>query len=77
MSIQENISHIIRGGNSHADSLAILASTMADPLLRIVSSLTPPSNVVVLSIHLSVSWIDPIVAYLWNGILPEDRKESN
>ena len=57
---------------------------MVDPLPRIVSiellhfsSLTPPSNVVVLSICLSPSWMDPIVAYLQSGTLPKDKKESN
>ena len=76
------ISHITQGGNSHANSLATLASTVVDPLLRIVSiellpfsSLTPHSNVVVLSIHSSISWIDPIVASLQNGSLPKDKKE--
>jgi len=31
------ISHISRGGNSHADSLATLASSMEDPFPRIVT----------------------------------------
>ena len=59
---QLEVSHISRGGNSHADSLATLAYTMADSLPRIVSvellpfsSLTPPSNATVLSIHPSPS----------------------
>ena len=65
------ISHISRGSNSHVDSLATLASLMADPLARIVSvellpfsSLTLFDNGLVLSIHPSASWMDPIVAYL-------------
>ena len=52
------ISHISRGSNSHVNSLATLASSMADPLLRIVSvellpfsSLTLFDNGLVLSIH--------------------------
>ena len=78
------ISHISRGSNSHANSLATLASLVADPLPRVVSiellpfsNLTPSDNGLVLSIHPSKSWMDPIVAYLRNGILPEDKKESN
>ena len=81
---QLEVPHISRGGNSHVDSLATLASTVVAPLPRIVSvellpfsSLTPPRNVVDLSIHPSPSWMDPIVIYLWSGILPEDKKESN
>ena len=52
------ISHISRGGNSHANSLATLASSMEDPLSRIVivelfpfSSQTPSDKGLVLSIH--------------------------
>ena len=76
-------SHISSGSNSHADSLATLASSMADPFLRIVfvellpfSSLTPSNGGLVLSIHPSASWMDPIVAYPRDGILLEDKKAS-
>ena len=76
-------SHISRGSNGHADSLASLASSVADPFPRIISvellpfsSLTPSNGGLVLSIHLSASWMDPIVAYLRDEILPEDQKES-
>ena len=76
------ILHISRGSNSHVDSLATLATSVEDPLLRIVtvellpfSSLTPSDKGLVLSIHPSVSWMDPIVAYLRNRILPKDKKE--
>ena len=62
------LSHVSRGGNSHADSLVTLAFTMAGPLRRIVSvellpfsSLTPSNNGLVLSINSSTSWMDPIV----------------
>ena len=65
------ISHISRGSNSHVNSLATLASLVADPFPRVVSiellpfsSLTPSDNGLVLSIHSSTSWMDPIVAYL-------------
>ena len=77
------ISHISRGNNSHVESLAILASSVEDPLPRIVavellpfSNLTPSNKNLVLSIHLFVSWMDPIIAYLRNEILREDKKES-
>ena len=76
------ISHISRGNNCHADSLATLASLVEDPFPRMVmveplplSSLTTSDNNLVLSIRSSVSWMDPIIAYLQNGILPEDKKE--
>jgi len=65
------ILHISRGNNNHVDSLATLASSMADPLPRIVSvELLPLSSLTlfyknfILSIHPYTSWMDPIVAYL-------------
>ena len=74
---------ISRGNINHADSLATLASLVADPLPRIVSvellpfsSVIPSSKDLILSIWPSISWIDPIIAYLQNGTLPEDRKEA-
>ena len=51
---------------------------MADPLSRIVSvgllplsSLTLSDGGLVLSVHPSASWMDPILAYLRDGILPK------
>ena len=56
---------------------------MADPLPRIVSikllpspNAFPPEKVLISSIHPSPSCMDPFVAYLQGGILPEDRKEA-
>ena len=65
------ISHISRGDNSHADSLATLASSMEYLFSRIVtvellpfSSLTPFNKSLVLSIHPSAIWLDLIIDYL-------------
>lgn len=56
---------------------------MDDSLPRIVSvEFLPFSSIysfdraLILSIHLSASWMDPLVTYLRNGILPEDKKEA-
>ena len=77
------ILQISRGGNSHADSLATLASSVVDPFPRILSvellpfsSVIPSGKNLILSIQLSMSWMDPIIAYLRNGTLLEDRKEA-
>lgn len=77
------ILHISRGNNNHADSLATLASSVADPLPRIMSvellpcsRLTLSNKDLVLNIYPSSSSMDPILAYLRNGILPKDKKES-
>lgn len=65
------ILQISKGSNNHVDSLATMASLVANPLPRIVSvellpysSVIPSDKDIVLSIHLPVSWIDPIIAYL-------------
>ena len=65
------ISQISKGSNSHADSLATLTSSMADSLLRIVSiELLPFSSVsssniaLILSIHSSASWMDPLIGWI-------------
>ena len=77
------ILQIFRGSNSHADSLTTLASSVADPLTRIVSvellpfsSVIPSNKDLILSIHLFISWMDPIIDYLWNGTFPENKKEA-
>lgn len=78
------ISQIFWGSNSHADSLLTLASFVVDPLLRIVlvkllpfSSVSSSDITLVLSIHLSASWMDPLIAYLQSGILLEDKKVAD
>ena len=73
---------IPRGRNSHADSLAMLATSLCLSLLRVVvedmnsSSLTKVSSVGVYSIHVRMSWMDPIVTFLKKGVLPEDKHEA-
>ncbi|XP_075640563.1 uncharacterized protein LOC142612345 [Castanea sativa] len=75
------VQQIPRGHNSHADSLAMLATSLGSKLPRMVmvedllsSSLTSIPAVRVHSIHVGPSWMDPIIAFLQHGILPEDRK---
>lgn len=77
-----DIFQISRSNNNHADFLAILASSVVDPLPRIISiellpfsSVIPSGKDLILSIQPSISWIDPIVAYLRNEIFLGDRKE--
>ncbi|XP_075649631.1 uncharacterized protein LOC142620086 [Castanea sativa] len=75
------VQQVPRGHNSHADSLAMLATSLGSKLPRMVmvedllsSSLTSIPAVRVHSIHVGPSWMDPIIAFLQHGILPEDRK---
>lgn len=56
---------------------------MVNPLPRVVStallplfSVIPSEKDLISSIHPSISWMDPIITYLRNGTLLEDRKEA-
>ena len=62
---------IPRGQNSHADSLAMLVTSLESSLPRVVvieemdsSSLTGAPLIEVCSIHVGPSWMDPIVTFL-------------
>jgi len=78
-----DILQISRGNNSHADSLATLASLVANPFSRIVSvELLPFSSVIPLGKdlnlkHTAIHKLDRSNAtYLQNRTLPVDRKEA-
>ncbi|XP_075642032.1 uncharacterized protein LOC142613533 [Castanea sativa] len=71
---------IPRGQNAHADSLAMLATSLGSKLPRTVmvedlltSSLTSISAVRVHSIRVGPNWMDPIITFLQHGVLPEDK----
>ena len=77
-----DLSHIPRGENTHADSLATLAtsSTRSFPRVIIVEDLytpTPPENDVcqVHQVNLAPSWMDPILKFLKSDILPKEKIE--
>ena len=77
-----DLSHIPQGENTHADSLATLAtsSTRNFPQVIIVEdlyTLTPPENDVcqVHQVNLTPSWMDPLLKYLENDTLPEEKIE--
>ena len=72
-----------RGQNSHANSLAMLATSLESSLPWVVvveemdtSSLIGASLIGVCSLHVGPSWIDPIVTILKQGSLPEDKCEA-
>ena len=78
-----NLSHIPRGENTHADSLATLATSSVRnfPRLIIVEDLptpTSPKNDVcqVYQANLAPSWMDPILKFLESDILPEEKVEA-
>ena len=79
-----NLSQIPRSRNTHADSLATLATSSVQslPQLIIVEDLCKPTEIgisVVHIHHISVgpSWIDSIVLFLKEDILPEAKSEAD
>ena len=78
-----NLSHISRSGNTHADSLAMLATSSAGglPQIILVEHLSRANEVTkdIIRAHevrVGPSWIDPIVMFLKDDILPEEKSEA-
>ena len=78
-----SLSHISKSGNTHADSLATLATSSAGKLPRIilVEHLSKASKVAkdmvrAHEVKVGPSWMDPIVTFLKDNILPEGKLEA-
>ena len=78
-----DLQHIPRGGNTHADSLATLATSLAQNLARVilVEDLGKPSGEkgnmnYVPHVRVESSWMDPIIQFLSKDVLPEDKSEA-
>ena len=79
-----NLSQVPRSRNTHADSLATLATSSAQGLPRVIlmEDLYNPTeikrNIVhVRQIRVGPNWMDPIVLFLREDCLPEDKSEAN
>ena len=79
-----NLLHVPKSGNTHADSLATLATSSAQNLPRVIliEDLCKPTEVKgeVIHVHqvrVGPSWMDPIVFFLREDILPEDKSEAD
>ncbi|XP_030941916.1 uncharacterized protein LOC115966929 [Quercus lobata] len=75
--------HVSRSGNTHADSLATLATSSAGDLPRIilVEHLDRANEVAKGMAHIhevivGPSWMDPMVKFLKDDILPEEKLEA-
>ncbi|XP_065636165.1 uncharacterized protein LOC136070302 [Quercus suber] len=73
-----------RSGNAHADSLATLATSSAQNLPRIilVEDLHGPTEarrdvIQVHQIRTGLCWMDPIVKFLKEDVLPEENREAD
>ena len=78
-----DLQHIPRGGNTHADSLATLATSSAQNLPRVilVEDLGKPSGekrnmTYIPYVRVGPSWMDPIIQFLSKDILPKDKSEA-
>ncbi|XP_065633577.1 uncharacterized protein LOC136069222 [Quercus suber] len=76
--------HIPRNGNSHADSLATLATSSAQDLPRVilVEDLHKPTEagkevVQVHQVRAGPSWMDLLVKFIKEDILPEEKGEAD
>ena len=76
--------HISRNGNAHADSLAILATSSAQNLLRVIliEDLYKPmetrrETAQIHQIRAGPSWMDSIIQFLKEDTLPEERTEAD
>ena len=78
-----NLSHVSRSGNTHADSLATLAITLAGSLPRIIlvehqngANKVAKGVAYMHEVRVGPSWMDPIVRFLKDDILPEEKSEA-
>ena len=76
--------HIPRSGNTHADSLATLVTSSAQnlPQIILIEDLCKPTKVKGKVVHVHQvrvrpSWMDPIVLFLRDDILLEDKSEAD
>ena len=76
--------HIPRSGNTHADSLATLATSLDQSLPRVIlvedlykPSVTKKEVIHVHHVRVGPSWMDPLALFLKEDILPDEKIEAN
>ena len=76
--------HIPRSGSTHADSLAMIATFSAQSLLRFIlvedlyKLLVMKREVIhIHQVRVGPSWMDPLVLFLKEEILPEEKTEAD
>ena len=77
-----SLSHVSRSGNTHADSLATLATFSIGglPQIILVEHLGRANKVAKGMVHIhevraGPTWMDPIVKFLKDDVLPEEKLE--
>ena len=78
-----DVSHISRSGNTHADSLATLATSSAQGLPQVIlvedlcrADGVKEDTVQIYQVRVGPSWMDPIVSFLKNDTLPEEKSKA-
>ena len=78
-----DMSHISRSGNTHVDSLATLAASSAQGLPRVIliedlrrADRVKKDKVQIHQVRVGLSWMDPIVSFLKDDTLPEEKSEA-
>ena len=79
-----NLAHVSRSGNTHADSLATLAISSAQPFPRVIlvedlysPMITRTNSIRVHSIRAGPSWMDSLVLFLKHDTLLEDKNKAD
>ena len=79
-----NLAHVSRSENTHADSLATLATSSTQPLPRLilVEDLYRPTTaranpIRVHNVRAGPSWMDPLVLFLKHDVLLDDKNEAD
>ena len=74
--------HVPRSGNTHVDSLVTLATSLAQCLPRVVLMedlykpfVTKREMIHVHNVRVGPSWMDPLVLFLKEDILPKEKNE--
>ena len=77
------MSHVSRSGNTHANSLATLATSSVGSLPRVIlvehldrASKVEKGMVCIHEVKVGPNWMDPIVKFLKEDILPEEKSEA-
>ena len=78
-----SLSHVSRNGNTHANSLATLATSLVGSLPRVIlvehldrANEVAKGMVRIHEVRVGSSWMDPIVKFLKNDILLEEKSEA-
>ncbi|XP_065630420.1 uncharacterized protein LOC136067908 [Quercus suber] len=78
-----SLSHIPRSGNNHADSLATLATSSAASLPRVIlvehlerAGEVAKGAIPIHQVGMGPSWMDPIIRFLKDDVLPEEKSEA-